>query len=92
MATAALHVATAMALPVAMGLGATAIAGTGATGTAGTAVMAIADTATARIGPTAMELPAAKSAGARCGAQAMFAVSGYIDALAGQTLDAHCSS
>ena len=39
-----------------------------------------------------MESPAAKSAGARCGAQAMFAVSGYIDALAGKTEHAHCSS
>ena len=62
-----------------MGLGATAIAGTGATGTAGIAVMAIADTATARIGPTAMESPAAKSAGARCGAQGTFAVNGSIE-------------
>jgi hypothetical protein len=46
---------------------------------AGIAAMAIADTATARIGPTAMELLAAKSAGARCGAQGMFAVSGCIE-------------
>ena len=54
-----------------------ATAGIGATATAGmaTAGMATADTATAGIGPV-MELSAAKSAGARCGAQGTFAVSG----------------
>ena len=66
------------ALRVATGLGATAIAGIGATATAGIAAMAIADTAIARIGPV-MELSAAKSAGARCGAQGMFAVDGSIE-------------
>ena len=60
------------------GLGATAIAGIGATATVDIAAMATADTATARIGPV-MELSAAKCAGARCGAQDMFAVSGYIE-------------
>ena len=55
-----------------------AIAGIGATATAGIAAMATADTATADIGP-ATELSAAKSAGARYGAQGMFAVSGSIE-------------
>jgi hypothetical protein len=78
-AACSIHAATATALAVATPLGATAIVGIGATTMAGTAAMAIADTATARIGPTAMELLAAKSAGARCGAQGMFAVSGCIE-------------
>ena len=67
---AALDVATATALPVATGIGATA--------TAGMAAMATADTATAVIGRV-MESSAAKSAGARCGVQATFAVDGYIE-------------
>ena len=54
------------------GIGTMATAGIGATATAG---MATAGMATAGIGP-AMELSAAKSAGARCGAQGTFAVSG----------------
>ena len=52
--------------------------GIGATATADIAAMATADTAIAGIGP-AMESSAAKSAGARCGAQGMFAVSGSIE-------------
>ena len=67
-----------MALRVAMALGATAIVDIGATATAGIAAMAIADTAIARIGPV-MESSAAKCAGARCGAQGMFAVDGSIE-------------
>ena len=67
---AALDVATATALPVATGIGATA--------TAGMAAMATADTATAVIGRD-MESSAAKSAGARYGVQATYAVDGYIE-------------
>ena len=50
----------------------------GATATVGIAAMAIADTAIAHIGPV-MESSAAKSAGAHCGAQGMFAVDGSIE-------------
>ena len=67
---------TAAALPVATaGIGITATAGIGATATAGIAATATAGTATTGIGP-AMESSAAKSAGARCGAQGTFAVGG----------------
>jgi hypothetical protein len=50
-------------------------AGIGITATAGTATVG---TATVRIDP-ATESSAAKSAGARCGAQGTFAVDGYIE-------------
>ena len=51
------------------------MAGIGTTATVGTATVG---TATVGIGP-ATELSAAKSAGARCGAQGTFAVDGYIE-------------
>ena len=57
------------------------MAGIGATATAGIAATATAGTATAGIGP-AMELSAAKCAGARYGVQGTFAVNG-IDTLGG---------
>ena len=97
---AALHVAIVMALPVATVTAMPVATGTGATATAGMAAMATADTATAVIGRVMVSL-AAKSAGARYGVQATFAVDGYIETpkaltakqgVGGELLDAHCSS
>jgi hypothetical protein len=60
------------AIGVTAGIGITATAGTATVGTA------TVGTATVRIDP-ATESSAAKSAGARCGAQGTFAVDGYIE-------------